>query len=172
MKKTWVPSGFAFGSRRGTFPIFCGTTNEASSHKLILFERSLRRKRRLVDAVHGDEDGLQAVLPHAPHHAAGHLRLHPWRAVASAERCAPHSHGVDFIDEDDRLPAPLAREAASLPHHELDDHHVHADERLRERRARHDRDGRVERGRDGLREHRLAGAWRAEEQDAPLALAA
>ena len=51
-------------------------------------------------------------------------------------------------------------------------HRVHADEGLREAGARDRHERAVERRRDRLGEHRLAGAGRAEEQHAALALAA
>ena len=80
--------------------------------------------------------------------------------------------GVDLVDEDDALAAPLGGEPLRLPRHVADDQHIDADEGLSESRAR-DRDERaVESGRDRLREHRLAGAGRAVEEDAALAAAA
>jgi hypothetical protein len=91
---------------------------------------------------------------------------------AGAERLAAHADRVDLVDEDDALSAPLGRELLRLAGEEAHDHGVHADERLREAGAwdRHERA--VERCRDRLRQHRLAGARRAEEQHAALALAA
>ena len=91
---------------------------------------------------------------------------------AAAERLPAHADGVDLVDEDDALAAPLAGEALRLPRQVADDDRVDADERLGEAGAgdRHER--RVESGRDRLRQHRLAGARRAEEEQAALALAA
>ena len=88
-----------------------------------------------------------------------------------AERRAPHGHGVDLVDEDDALPAPFGGEPLRLPSHVADDQYIDADEGLSEPRAR-DRDERaVEAGRNRLREHRLAGARRAVEEDAALTAA-
>jgi hypothetical protein len=91
---------------------------------------------------------------------------------AVADALAPPSDGVDLVDEDDALAAPLAREPPRLGQQELDDDHVHPDECLGEARAGHRDDRRVEARRDALGEHRLAGARRADEQQAALGLAA
>ena len=86
--------------------------------------------------------------------------------------CAAHADRVDLVDEHDALAAPLAREPLGLEGEVAHEHRVHADEGLREAGAR-DRDERaVERRRDALGEHRLAGAGGAEEEHAALALAA
>src|SRR4051794_37338700 len=94
------------------------------------------------------------------------------RARAAAERRAAHADGVDLVDEDHALPAPLLRLALRAPDEDEDGRHVHADERRCEARARHGHDRRVEAGGDRLGEHRLARARRADEQQAALGLAA
>jgi hypothetical protein len=96
-------------------------------------------------------------------------RLEP---VAALERLAAHADRVDLVDEHHALPAPLAREPAGLADQEHHDDDVHADERLREPGAGHRDDRRVERRRDRLGEHRLAGARRADEEQAAFGLAA
>src|SRR5262249_36822985 len=97
-------------------------------------------------------------------------RIH--RLAASAERLPAHADGVDLVDEDDAVAAPLAGEALRPRRHYADDHGVDADECLREAGAgdRHER--RVEAGGDRLRHHRLAGAGCPEEQKAALFLTA
>ena len=91
---------------------------------------------------------------------------------AAAERLPAHPDGVDLVDEDDALAAPLAGEPLRLPGEKADDDRVDPDERLREPGAGDRDERRVEAGRDCLREHRLAGAGRADEEQAALALAA
>src|SRR5262249_737414 len=88
------------------------------------------------------------------------------------ERGAPHADGVDLVDEDDALAAPLAREPLRLAGQVANDDRVEPDERLREARPGERHERAVEARRDRLREHRLPGARRAEEEDAALALAA
>jgi hypothetical protein len=123
--------------------------------------------QRAVRTVEGEVvEGLHAVVER-PADAAGARHR-----GALPERLAAQADGVDLVDEDDALPAPLAREATRAGDHQRDDDHVHADEHLREARARHRHDRRVEARRDALREHRLAGARRADEQQAALGLAA
>src|SRR5207248_9066950 len=92
--------------------------------------------------------------------------------LLALQRLPPHAHGVDLVDEDDALAAPLARELLRLAREEADDQRVDADERLREARARDRDERRVEAGRDRLRQHRLARPRRAEEQQAAPAFAA
>ena len=94
------------------------------------------------------------------------------RLEARAERLAAHADGVDLVDEDDALAAPLAREPLGLEGEVADEHRVHPDEGLREAGARDRHERAVERGGDALGEHRLAGAGGAEEEHAALALAA
>src|SRR6476659_662862 len=81
-------------------------------------------------------------------------------------------HGVDLVDEDDALPAPLAREPLRLAREVADEDRVEPDERLGEARARDGDERRVEARGDRLREHGLAGAGRAEEEQAAFPLAA
>ena len=100
-------------------------------------------------------------------HGAG-----PCDGVPPAERVAAHADGVDLVDEDDALAAPLARELLGLAGEEADDDRVDADERLGEARARDRDERRVEAGRDRLGDHRLARSRRSEEEQASLALAA
>ena len=61
--------------------------------------------------------------------------------AAAAERLAAHADGVDLVDEDDALAAPLAGELLRLAGEEAHDDRVDADEGLREAGAR-DRDER------------------------------
>ena len=93
-------------------------------------------------------------------------------AEARVERLPAHADRVDLVDEDDALAAPLAREPLRLPGQDAHDDGVDADEGLREARAGDRDERRVEAGGDRLGEHRLAGAGRAEEEQAALALAA
>src|SRR5204863_9106500 len=81
-----------------------------------------------------------------------------------AERRAAHADGVDLVDEDDALAAPLAGELLRLPREEAHDERVDADEGLREARPRDRHERRVEARGDRLREHRLPGSGRAEEE--------
>ena len=92
--------------------------------------------------------------------------------LGAAERLAAHADGVDLVDEDDALAAPLAGELLRLAREESHDQRVDADEGLREAGARDRDERRVEPGRDRLREHRLAGSRCAEEEQASLALTA
>src|SRR5438034_1044804 len=82
-------------------------------------------------------------------------------ARAAAESRAPHADGVDLVDEDDALAAPLARELLGLAGEPADDDRVHAQEGLLEPGARHQDEGAVEARGDRLREHRLSGPWSA-----------
>src|SRR4029079_17619020 len=100
---------------------------------------------------------------------AGARSHHP---PAAFERLAAAADRVDLVDEDDALPAPLAREPLRLPRHVADDDHVHPDEGLGEARARHGQEGAVEARCDCFREHRLPGSGRAEEQETSLSLSA
>src|SRR5205085_2222637 len=93
-------------------------------------------------------------------------------ALARPERLAPHADGIDLVDEDDALAAPLPRELLRLAREEPHDQCVDADEGLREAGARDRHEGRVEAGGDRLGEHRLAGARGTEEEQASFALAA
>ena len=93
-------------------------------------------------------------------------------AEAGVERLAAHADGVDLVDEDDALTAPLAGEALGAACEHADDDRVDADERRREAGAGDRDERRVEAGRERLREHRLAGARRAEEEQTSLALSA
>ena len=88
------------------------------------------------------------------------------------QRLAAHADGVDLVDEDDALAAPLARELLGPPREHAHDDRVDADEGRGEARAGHRDERRVEAGRERLGEHRLARARRAEEEQAALALAA
>src|SRR6185437_390815 len=99
-------------------------------------------------------------------------RVERLEGVATRERLPAHADGVDLVDEDDALAAPLARELLRLAREKADDECVDADERLREAGARDGDKRRVEARCDRLREHRLAGARRAEEEQAALAFAA
>jgi hypothetical protein len=56
----------------------------------------------------------------------------------------------DLVGEDHALPAPPAGEAPRVADEEHHDDDVHADERLREARARHRHDRRFQRRRDRL----------------------
>ena len=91
-------------------------------------------------------------------------------ARATAERRAPHAYGVDLVDEDDALAAPLARELLGLAGEPADDNRVHAQEGLLETGARHQDKRAVEARSDRLGEHRLSGSGRAEEQQTALSL--
>src|SRR3954451_4359015 len=99
-------------------------------------------------------------------------RLRTVPGIRRAERVATHSDGIDLVDEDDALAAPLLRELLRLADEEAHEDDVHPDERLGEARARDRHERRVEVGCDRLRQHRLAGAWRAQEEQPALALAA
>ena len=110
-----------------------------------------------------DDDVVREVLE------AG---LGPVGEAAAAERLPAHADRVDLVDEDDALAAPLGRLLARAPREEADEHSVHPDEGLREAGAWDGHERAVEGRRDRLGEHRLAGARRAEEHDAALALAA
>jgi hypothetical protein len=90
----------------------------------------------------------------------------------AAEGATAHADRVDLVDEDDGLPAPLARHPLRLRGEVAHDDDVHADERLREAGAGNGDEGRVEVRRDRLRHHRLPRAGGAQEQKATLALAA
>src|SRR4029079_5907263 len=92
--------------------------------------------------------------------------------ATGAERLASHADGVDLVDEDDALAAPLAGELLGATCQEPDDDRVDPDEGGGEARARHRDERRVEPRRDRLGEHGLARAGRPEEEQAPLALAA
>ena len=92
--------------------------------------------------------------------------------ATTAERVSAHADRVDLVDEDDALAAPFPREALRLAREIANEDRVEPDERLREAGARDGHERRVEPGCDRLREHRLAGAGRAEEEQAALALAA
>ena len=76
-------------------------------------------------------------------------------SCAPPERRAAHADGVDLVDEDDALAAPLARELLGLARQPADDDGVHAHEGLLETGARHQDEGAVEARGDRLREHRL-----------------
>ena len=92
--------------------------------------------------------------------------------VLPLQRLPAHPDGVDLVDEDDALAAPLTREPFRLPREVAHDQRVDADERVCESRARDRDERRVEAGRDRLGEHRLAGARGAEKEQPALALAA
>ena len=94
------------------------------------------------------------------------------RHAALAERLPAHPDGVDLVDEDDALTAPLARELLRAPGEDPHDDRVDPDERRGEAGARDRDEGRVEAGRERLRQHGLAGAGRTEKEHAALALAA
>ena len=93
-------------------------------------------------------------------------------AEARVERLPAHADGVDLVDEDDALAAPLAREPLRTAGEDADDDRVDPDEGRGEARARDRDERRVEARGEGLREHRLPGAGGAEEEEAALALAA
>ena len=93
-------------------------------------------------------------------------------ADARVERLPAHADGVDLVDEDDALAAPLACEALRPAREHAHDDRVDADERGREARAGDGDERRVEAGRERLREHRLAGPGCAQEEQAALTLAA
>ena len=90
----------------------------------------------------------------------------------AAQPGTPRSERVDLVDEDDALPAPLARQALGLPAEPAHGDHVEPHEDAPEARPGHGHEGRVEARRERLREHRLAGAGRADEEQPALALAA
>src|SRR5262249_376821 len=92
--------------------------------------------------------------------------------VATREGLPAHPDSVDLIDEDDARAAPLTRGLVRVPREEAHDQRVDADERLREARPRNRYERRVEPRRDRLRQHRLPGARRTEEQQSALTLAA
>jgi hypothetical protein len=100
----------------------------------------------------------------------GRLRARA-RAGGALQRLPAHADGVDLVDEDDALTAPLGGQLARLAGQELDRERVHADEHPGESRPGDGHEGAVEVGRDGLRDHRLPGARGAEEQQSALALA-
>ena len=91
---------------------------------------------------------------------------------AGVERLPAHADGVDLVDEDDALAAPLARESLRAAGEDADDDRVDADERGGEAGAGDRDERRVEAGRECLREHGLPGAGGAEEEQPALALAA
>ena len=87
----------------------------------------------------------------------------------SASRRRPD--GVDLVDEDDALPAPLAREPLRAAGEDADDDRVDPDERRREAGARDRDERRVEPGRERLREHGLPRTRRTQEEEPALPLA-
>ena len=100
-------------------------------------------------------------------------RLANRAGTAAAERLAAHADGVDLVDEDDALAAPLAREP--LAPCEMRNMTMTTSMPMNvcakpEPGIEHER--RVEARGDRLGEHRLAGAGRPEEQQPALALAA
>ena len=181
-------------------PMRCGTMYIASRNVLNRRVTNSLHERRLVDAVHHDEQLVErepaALAAHARDHVAdragelGHdragrrprrlgaqreqlARATPRsrargrrlgvarrrgrrtrgrgscarleRLEAAAERLAAHADGVDLVDEDDALAAPLVRQLLRLAGQEADDHRVHADEGLREAGARDRHERAVER---------------------------
>ena len=100
--------------------------------------------------------GLEAV--HLVEHLVeGLLAL----VVAAAEPgAALAADRVDLVDEDDRRGL-LARGGEEVAHAAR----AHADEHLHEVRARHREEGHAGLAGDGARQHRLAGARRADEED-------
>ena len=94
------------------------------------------------------------------------------RGHARAQRGAALADGIDLVDEDDALAAPLARKPLGLPRHVAHGEDVHPDEHPGEARPGDRDEGAVETGGDGLGQHRLARARRAQHQQAALALAA
>src|SRR5947207_8488145 len=84
------------------------------------------------------------------------------------ERRAAHADGVDLVDEDDALAAPLARELLRLVREPADDDGVHADEGLLEARAGHRNEGAVETCGNSFCKHCLPGARRAQEEQPSL----
>ena len=93
--------------------------------------------------------------------------------IAVAERLAAHADGVDLVDEDDALAAPLAGQLARLVGERAGRRSRPCPMNICGEARAGDRDERaVEVGGDRLGDHRLAGARRAEEQQAALALAA
>src|SRR4029079_26387 len=96
----------------------------------------------------------------------------PEAAEPGVERLPAHADGVDLVDEDDALAAPLTREALRAAGEDPDDDRVDADERRRKARARDRDERRVEAGRKRFREHRLPRSGGAQEEKAALALPA
>ena len=102
------------------------------------------------------------------------LRLmssHGTAAEPGVECLPPHADRVDLVDEDDALAAPLPRQLLCAAGEDAHDDCVDADERRREARSGDRDERRVEAGRESLREHRLSGPGRAEEQQSALTLA-
>jgi len=93
------------------------------------------------------------------------------RNGAPAECRAAHPDGIDLVDEDDALAAPLPRQLLRLASEPADDDRVHAHERLLEARPGHAYEWTIEACRDRLRQHRLARSGRTEEEQAALTLA-
>src|SRR5262249_34873389 len=122
----------------------------------------------LTDEVAARVDGTPGaeVLRLPSHTGTGR---HP---AGAGKSLAPHADGVDLVDEDDALAAPLACELLRLAREEAHNDRVDADEGLGEAGSRDRDERRVEAGRDRLRQHRLAGTGRAVEEEASLALAA
>ena len=132
-----------------------------------------RRSRQRWFSRMRSPDGLSA--PNGPYQrrswTSSGLEATGRAAEARVERLPAHADGVDLVDEDDALTAPLAREPLRAPREDADDDRVDADERGGEARTRDRDERRVESGRERFREHRLPGAGRAEEEEAALALA-
>ena len=136
--------------------------------RLALVEDPVAPCLRLEDEVAGRVQRAPGSVEHR------RLRVHDLgaRAHARVQRLPAHADGVDLVDEDDARAAPLARQPLGLAREVADEDRVDADERRREAGAGDRDERRVEAGRDRLRQHRLAGARRAEEEQAALALAA
>ena len=124
----------------------------------------------LEDHVPGPVQGAHgAVEAQVGHRGRGVLEAgagHPADALAAA------AHGVDLVDEDDALAAPLLGQPLGLVDQVHDDDDVDADEGRREARAGDGHERALEVRGDGLGQHRLAGAGCAQEEHAALALAA
>ena len=120
----------------------------------------VQRAHGAVEAQVGDRRGR--VLVAGGGAGAGH----------PADALAAPPDGVDLVDEDDALAAPLLGQPLGLVDQVHDDDDVDADEGGREARAGDGHERALEVRGDGLGQHRLAGAGRAEEQHAALALAA
>ena len=96
-----------------------------------LCEEALAPASALEDQVARGVEGSLGPVPEQVVDVDG-LRCSGRPAEAGVERLAAHAHGVDLVDEDDALAAPLAGEALRAAREDAHDDRVDADERRRE----------------------------------------
>ena len=137
-----------------------------------LGEEALTPVAVLEDEVAGGVERAERPEEEQVVHVVGEGRPHAALGASEAgiEHVPPHADGVDLVDEDDALAAPLAGEPLRAAREDPHDDRVDPDEGRGEAGARDRDERRVEAGRERLREHRLARPGRAEEEQAPLPL--